>query len=127
MSSRALKRLVLLLGFTALIVFAWHALRPPIDAVAKPKAAPALTFQGGSGDTPATAVVIGQAPDYVSVVAGEYQYLGKLFGKRDRDWQVAQKEVYQHGEKVYDLFTIESPNGAKQMVFFDITKYFKKP
>ena len=62
-----------------------------------------------------------------AVVAGEYQYLGKQFGKQDQAWQVAKKAVYQSDDKVYDLITIEFPKGAKQQLFFDITKYFKKP
>jgi hypothetical protein len=128
MPVKALKSNALIIFlFAGLTGLFWHALKPPYDAVAQPQVAPPLTFQGGSGDTPATAVVIAHAPDYVAVVAGEYQYLEKQFGKRGQDWQVVKKEVYQTNDKVYDLITIEFPKGAKQQIFFEITTYFKKP
>ena len=127
MSGKVLKRIVFLFLCAALIGVLWHALRLPHDVVAKPDGPPVLTFQGGSGDTPATAVIIAGAPDYVAVIDGEYQYLSKHFGKQDHDWQIAQKEVFQHGDQVYDIITIEFPKGAQQQIFFDITKYFKKP
>jgi hypothetical protein len=128
MPVKARKRIALLIFLCAgLAGLFWHALKPPYDAVAQPNVAPPLTFQGGSGDTPATAVVIANAPDYVAVVAGEYQYLAKQFGKQDQDWQVVKKEVFQRADKAYDVITVEFPRGAKQQVFFDITKYFKKP
>ncbi|MEJ2673022.1 MAG: hypothetical protein P8168_12650 [Deltaproteobacteria bacterium] len=70
---------------------------------------------------------IAQAPDYVAVVAGEYQFLRKQFGQQGKDWRLLKKEEYQDRYKVYDLFTIEIPkSGAEEMIYFDITKYFKK-
>ena len=126
MSGKLLKRIVLPFLFVALVGLLWHVLRLPHDAVAH-QGAPVLTFQGGSGDTPATAVVIAGAPDYVAVVAGEYQYLGKQFGKQDHGWRVVKKAEYQHDNQVYDVITIEFPRGAKEQIFFNITKYFKKP
>jgi hypothetical protein len=125
MSLTALKRILVLFLFASLAGLFLQAVRLPQEAVANPQA-PSLTFEGGSGDTPATAVIIKGAPDYVAVVAGEYQYLAKKFGKPDQDWQVAEKEVYQRGDQVYDLIRIEFPNGAKQYVFFNITPYFNK-
>jgi hypothetical protein len=128
MPVKALKRLVLIIFLgVGLAGLFWHALKSPYDAVAQPQAAPVMTFQGGSGDTPATAIVIAGASGYVAAVAGEYQYLEKQFGKRGQDWRVVKKEVYQHDDEVYDLITIEFPKGLKQQIFFDITKYFKKP
>ena len=127
MSHKILKRIGLFFLLASLAGLFFHAVRLPQDAVATPQSQPTVTFQGGSGDTPAAAVIIAGAPDYVAVVAGEYQYLGKRFGKPNQDWQVAGKEVYQDGHKVYDLIRIEFPHGVKQYVFFDITKYFKKP
>jgi hypothetical protein len=127
MSHKALKRIGLFFLLAGLAGLFFHAVRLPHDVVAAPKAPPALTFQGGSGDTPATAVIIAGAPDYLAVVNGEYLYLGKKFGKQDRDWQVVKKEVYQHEAEVYDVITIEFPNCVRQQVFFNISKYFKKP
>jgi hypothetical protein len=116
--------------FVVIIVMAgifYHMVRLPQDVVAKPKSPP-LTFRGGSGDTPADAVIIQNAPDYVAIVAGEYKYLRKKFGNEDRaGWRIAEKEVYQQNNKVYDRLRIEFPHGVSRYVFFDITPYFKKP
>jgi hypothetical protein len=126
MSAKKLKILAfcfLLVGLTALL---WHVFRLPQEAAAR-DGAPQLTIKGGPGETPATAVVIAGAPSYVAVVAGEYQFLRKRFGQQGKDWRLLKKEVYQDRDKVYDLFIIEIPKkGAKEMIYFDITKYFKK-
>ena len=126
MSGKSLQRIIFLFLLAGLIGLSWHTFMLPHEAVATAKP-PVVTFQGGSGDTPATAVIIAGAPDYVAVVAGEYQFLAKQFGQQDQAWQVAKKEVYQADDKVYDLITIEFPKGVKQQIFFNITKYFKKP
>ena len=125
MSYKALKKIGLFSLLASLAGLFLHLLKLPRDAVATPQAAN-LTFKGGSGDTPATAVIIGGAPDYVAAVDGEYLCLGKKFGKQGSDWQVVKKEVYQHDAGVYDVSTVEFPNGVRQQVFFDISKYFKK-
>jgi hypothetical protein len=70
MSTKVLKRTIYLFLGIAMAGLLWHMLRLPHQASAKPARPPALTFQGGSGDTPATAVMIAGAPDYVAVVAG---------------------------------------------------------
>lgn len=126
MSMRALKSILLLFLFASLAGLFLHVVKLPQDAVATPQA-PTLTFKGGSGDTPATAVIIAGVPDYVAVVDGEYLYLGKTFGKQDQAWRVVKKDVYQHDDQVYDVITIEFPKEVRQQVFFDISKYFKKP
>jgi hypothetical protein len=126
MSYKILKRIGLVFLVASLAGLFFHAFRLPQDAVATFQA-PTLTFKGGSGDTPATAVIIRGAADYIAVVAGESQYLEKRFGKQNLSWQVAEKEVYQHDAEVYDVITIEFPNNVRQQVFFDISKYFKKP
>jgi|WetSurMetagenome_2_1015567.scaffolds.fasta_scaffold1220638_1 hypothetical protein len=126
MSHKTLKRIGLLFLLAGLAGLFFHLAKLPQHAVVTPKIPP-LTFAGGSGDTPATAVIIQGAPDYVAVVAGESQYLEKRFGKPNQDWQVAAKEVYEDGTRFYDLIRLEFPHGAKQSVYFDITTYFKKP
>ena len=91
MSYKALKKIGLLFLLASLARLFFHLVKLPRDAVATSQAAN-LTFKGGSGDTPATVVIIGGAPDYVAAVAGEYLYLGNKFGKQGRDWQVVEKE-----------------------------------
>ncbi len=127
MSGKALRRIIIFFLVASLAGLFWHAVRLPHDVVAAPAGPAALTFQGGSGDTPATAVIVAGAPDYVAAVAGEYQYLTQKFGQQDRAWQVEKKAEYQHDKQVYDVITVEFPNQAKHQVFFDISKYLKKP
>jgi hypothetical protein len=126
MSGKVLRHLAFLFVFAVLAVLLWHTFRLPHDAVAKISDPCHPSFRGGCGDTPGTAVVITGAPDYVSVVAAEFQYLRKQFGIRGRDWHMVKREEYQHDANVYDLITIEFPNEIRRMVFFDITKYFDK-
>jgi len=126
MSGKVLKHLAFLFVFAVVAVLLWHAFRLPQDAVAKISDPCHLSFQGGCGDTPGTAVVIIGAPDYISVVAAEFQFLRKQFGQRDQDWHMVKREEYQHDGKVYDLITIEFPNEIRRMVFFDISRYFNK-
>ncbi|MGB8993326.1 MAG: hypothetical protein WCD80_14825 [Desulfobaccales bacterium] len=126
MSMRALKSILLLFLFASLAGLFLHVVKLPHDAAAKSQQA-GLTFKGGSGDTPATAVIIAGAPDYVAVVDGEYLFLAKTFGKQNQAWQVVKKDVYQHDDRVYDVITIEFPHEVRQQVFFDITTYFHKP
>lgn len=126
MSGKVLKHFAFLFLFAVLAVLLWHTFRLPHDAVAKISDPCHPTFHGGCGDTPGTAVVIAGAPDYISMVAAEFQFLRKQFGKRDRDWRMVKREEYQHDGKVYDLITIEFPNEIRRMVFFDITGYFKQ-
>ena len=126
MSLTAQKRILVLFLLASLAGLCLHAVRLPQEAVATPEASP-LTFEGGSGDTPATAVIIKGAPNYVAMVAGKYQYLQKKFGQQGRDWQMAKKEVYQRHGEVYDVICIEFPNETRHDIFFNITQYFKKP
>jgi hypothetical protein len=126
MSRETLKLTVFLCLCAGIGALARHAFTLPHEAVATGRS-PVLTFQGGSGDTPASAVLIAGAPDYIALVAGEYQYLGEQCGQQDHDWRVVKKEEYQQVGQVYDIITVELSHGAKRQIFFDITKYFKKP
>ena len=127
MSYRIIRTTGIFFFLVILAGMVFHMTRLPQDVVAKPKPPP-LTFSGGPGDTPADAVIIQNAPDYVAIVAGEYKYLRKKFGNEDRaGWRIAEKEVYQTDNKVYDQVYVEFPKGIKRCIFFDITTYFKKP
>ena len=96
--------------------------------VATPRSRPTVTFQGGSGDTPATAVIDPGRPGLSRRSRpGNISIWGKISASGTSDWHVVKTEVYQHDAEVYDIITIEFSNNVKQQVFFDISKYFKKP
>ena len=64
MSHKTLKRIALFFLLACLAGLFFHSVKLPRDTVVSPKIPP-LTFAGGSGDTPATAVIIQGAPDYM--------------------------------------------------------------
>lgn len=126
MSYKTLKRIGLLFLVAGLAVVFFHAVRLPQDAVATPQGQPKVTFQGGSGDTPATAVIIRGAADGVAGVAAEYQYLRGKFGQRDRDWRLKKQELLQENGRVFDVMRLELTDGSRRTLYFDITEFFGK-
>jgi hypothetical protein len=85
-----------------------------------------ITFKGGPGDTPATAVIITGAPNSRVGIDAEYYFLGKKFGQRNVDWKLKRQSVIHEKGKVYDRMDLEMKDGSKKTVFFDITEFFGK-
>ena len=85
-----------------------------------------ITFTGGPGGTPATAVVISGAPNSRIGIDAEYYFLRKKFGKPKVDWNLKHQKVLQEKGKVYDRMEIELKDGSKKTIFFDITEFFGK-
>jgi hypothetical protein len=99
-----------------------QAVQPAPEKPAKIK----ITFKGGPGDTPATAVVITGAPNSRVGIDAEYYYLGKKFGQRNVDWKLKRQSVIHEKGKVYDRMDLELKDGSKKTVFFDISEFFGK-
>ncbi len=89
-------------------------------------AQPQITFKGGPGDTPETAVVISGAADSMAGIAAEYDWLAKIFGKQNVDWRLRRQTVGHNQGKVYDIMEIDLKDGSRKTVFFDITGFFGK-
>ena len=89
-------------------------------------AKPQITFKGGPGDTPETAVVILGAPNSMAGIEAEYSYLGKQVGRRNVDWNLRRQSVLQEKGKVYDRMDLDLKDGGKKTVFFDISEFFGK-
>jgi hypothetical protein len=96
--------------------------QPASEQPAKPK----ISFKGGPGDTPETAVVILGAPNSMAGVSAEYYYLGNQFGRRNVDWNLKRQSVLNQKGKIYDRMDLELKDGSKKTVFFDITEFFGK-
>lgn len=91
-----------------------------------PAAPPLITYQGGSGDSLETAVIISGAPNSQLGIAAEYQALEKRFGRRDVDWKLKRQSVQHHKGKVYDIMELELKGGSTKTIFFEITEFFGK-
>ncbi len=89
-------------------------------------AKPKITFQGGPGDKPETAVVISGAPNSMAGIAAEYDYLGKHFGPQNKFWKLKRQSLLRQDGKIYDRIEIELGDGSKKTVFFDISEFFGK-
>jgi hypothetical protein len=85
-----------------------------------------ISFKGGPGDTPATAVVISGASDSLAGIAAEYSYLARKFGRQNVDWTLQRQSVLQQEDKVFDQMEIELKDTRKKTIFFDITEFFGK-
>ena len=96
--------------------------QPAPEASAKPK----ITFKGGPGDTPETAVVILGAPNSMAGISAEYDYLGKQFGRRNVDWNLLRQSILNQKGKVYDRMDLDLKDGSRKTVFFDIGEFFGK-
>ena len=96
--------------------------QPAPEKPTKPK----ISFKGGPGDTPETAVVISGAPNSQVGIDAEYYYLMKKFGRPNVDWKLKRQSVLHVKGRDYDRMEIELKDGSKKDVFFDITEFFGK-
>jgi hypothetical protein len=84
-----------------------------------------ITFEGGSGETPETAVVIRGATGSFRGVAAEYSYLEKRFGRRGVDWDLVQQSLVDGSDgKHFDLFTVSLKDKGQVEVYIDISEFF---
>ena len=85
-----------------------------------------ITFSGGPGDTPETAVVISGALNSIQGIAAEYDYLRQKFGRQNVAWNLIRQGILQQGDKVYDRMDLDLKDGGRKTVFFDISEFFGK-
>jgi hypothetical protein len=80
-----------------------------------------ITFGGGDGTSPETAIVILGAEGSSDGVASEYDWIGKMRPGA----QILEQALIQNGERFYDAITIRV-GGADEVIYFDITDFFGK-
>jgi hypothetical protein len=78
-----------------------------------------ITFAGGDGATPATAIIIEGAAGSSDGIASEYDWIAI----NRPGAQVTGQALVQDGDKVYDLLTLQS-GGRTEEIYFDITGFF---
>ncbi|MGB7567750.1 MAG: hypothetical protein WBM07_07815 [Chitinivibrionales bacterium] len=91
----------------------------------------AIIFSGGAGDSYETAIVLKSANRAVKkqedAVAGEYDYISSLYGKRDKEWVVEEQSMVKENNRVYDMVRVKIVQNDKMHFFyFDITEFSKK-
>lgn len=127
MSSKAMKRIgwfFLLVSLTG--VFFYVVRLPHHAAIAASETQTMVTFQGGMGDSPGTAVIIRGAVDGFAGVEAEYRYLREKFGQQTRDWRLKRQLLQQKGDRVFDVMHLELADGSQRTIYFDITEFFSK-
>ena len=112
--------------FSFLVPGGHGAYAQPAQPAPEKPAKPKLSFKGGPGDTPETAVIIAGAPNSRIGIDAEYYFLEKIFGQPDVDWKLKRQSVLHKNGKDYDRMEIELKDGSKKDVFFDITEFFGK-
>lgn len=90
-----------------------------------------IVFSGGAGDSYETAIILkGSNKDMkkqVDAVAGEYDYISSLFGKKDKDWMVEEQSMVKENKRVYDMVRVKIMQNEKlHFFYFDITAFSKK-
>lgn len=82
-----------------------------------------VRFEGGTGDSQATAIVIVGASSHDVGVAAEDKYLGHLLGERGRDWKVERQSLTGLEGRSYDALEVSLTSGGTRAIFFDITEF----
>lgn len=72
------------------------------------------------------AIVITGAQTHYDTVAAEYEYLDRIFGKRDEDYRVLKQGLLKADQKHYDVVKIRLSNNDQKTFFFDITESYDK-
>ncbi len=110
--------MILAVALLSLVAYAHTSLR------ASPQAK--ISFSGGPGDTPETAVVIAGAKNSMEGIGAEYRYLEQKFGRRGVGWQLKRQSLYHQQGKVYDRMELEFKDGSKKTLYFEISEFFGK-
>jgi hypothetical protein len=78
-----------------------------------------ITYEGGDGTTPETAVIITGAEGSTDGVKAEYLWI-----EANRPGaQVLDQALLQNGDRLYDVLTIRI-DGREEVIHFDITGFF---
>lgn len=81
-----------------------------------------IFYHGGNGDTYETAVKIDGSRDPKVILAAEYAFISKQYGKKGKDWRVASQSLSKEKNKVFDIMEIELlPQGYRRYYYFDVS------
>lgn len=80
-----------------------------------------ITYEGGDGATPETAIVIVGAVGESDGVGSEYEWLAK----NRPDAKMQSQALLNEGGRDYDLLIVQT-GGKEEKIYFDITAFFGK-
>ncbi len=80
----------------------------------------------GSGQSIENAVKILGIKNHLMGVMAEYEYLGRKFGKRGRDWELEMQALIKENGRYYDKMVVRLSDGTKKTIYFDITPFFEE-
>jgi len=83
-------------------------------------------YTGGSGTSDDSPVVI-KATDSMSGILAEYAWVQGRFGKINSDWKLVLRSHGAVGNRHLEKFDIQTSDGRKHTIFFDITSFYGKP
>jgi hypothetical protein len=85
-----------------------------------------VEFTEKSGETPEDAIVILNTKDSIEGVNAEYEYLGRKYGMRGKDWNLKLQSLVQNEGKFYDRMDLIFSDGSEKTIYFEITEFFGK-
>lgn len=90
-----------------------------------------IVFSGGTGESYETAVILKSSnrstKKQEDAVAGEYEYISSLYGKKGKDWVVEEQSMVKENKRVYDMVRVKIlQNDKMHFFYFDITEFTKK-
>jgi len=80
---------------------------------------------GGDGSSMERAVVI-NAENSPAGIRAEYEYIARLYGRRNIDWRLIRQFIINCEGRYYDVLRICLSNGEEKPVWFDINSFFGK-
>lgn len=83
-----------------------------------------ITYSGGPGDSPATAIRIEGAPSHQAGIAAEYEYLEAHFGPPMLAWRLQKQSLERHEGRPYDRLDIVLADGSARCLYFDLSDFF---
>ena len=85
-----------------------------------------IRFEGGSGNTIETAIVVRGSRTALEGTYAEYAWLVNRFGAKDKGWKLISRSHTVVGGCDIDTYRIQLADGTQCTVYFDSTESFGK-
>ena len=72
------------------------------------------------------AIIITGAQTHYDNVSAEYEYLGRIFGRKGEDYCILEQRLLKAGQKHYDVVKVRLSGGTGKTFFFDISESYDK-
>jgi hypothetical protein len=85
-----------------------------------------IKYKGGNGSIKEEAVIILGASNEVEGVDAEYVWIENKFGEEIVQWELVDQELFDEGNRQYDILKIKFENGNVREFWFEITAFYGK-